>query len=83
MKVETHNHPTAIASRAHRPAQAAKLRRRRDRARLQAESRLAWLHGFKLFDSGGKPGHIASPLQIMTEGPLGGAAFNNEFGGPT
>ncbi len=30
----------------------------------------------------GKPGHIASPLQIMTEGPLGGAAFNNEFGRP-
>ena len=26
--------------------------------------------------------HIASPLQIMTEGPLGGAAFNNEFGRP-
>uniref|UniRef100_UPI00258C0157 phosphoribosylformylglycinamidine synthase n=1 Tax=Diaphorobacter sp. TaxID=1934310 RepID=UPI00258C0157 len=31
---------------------------------------------------GGKPEHIASPLQIMTEGPLGGAAFNNEFGRP-
>jgi phosphoribosylformylglycinamidine (FGAM) synthase-like enzyme len=30
----------------------------------------------------GKPEHIASPLQIMIEGPLGGAAFNNEFGGP-
>ena len=30
----------------------------------------------------GKPGHIASPLQIMIEGPLGGAAFNNEFGRP-
>ncbi|HEX5310759.1 MAG TPA: hypothetical protein VFW72_03045, partial [Aquabacterium sp.] len=30
----------------------------------------------------GKPAHIASPLQIMTEGPLGGAAFNNEFGRP-
>jgi hypothetical protein len=30
----------------------------------------------------GKPEHIASPLQIMTEGPLGGAAFNNEFGRP-
>jgi phosphoribosylformylglycinamidine synthase len=25
---------------------------------------------------------MASPLQIMTEGPLGGAAFNNEFGRP-
>ncbi len=30
----------------------------------------------------GKPAHIASPLQIMVEGPLGGAAFNNEFGRP-
>ena len=30
----------------------------------------------------GKPGHIASPLQIMIEGPLGGAAFNNEYGRP-
>ena len=30
----------------------------------------------------GKPEHIASALQIMTEGPLGGAAFNNEFGRP-
>ncbi len=28
----------------------------------------------------GKPDRIASPLQIMIEGPLGGAAFNNEFG---
>jgi phosphoribosylformylglycinamidine synthase len=30
----------------------------------------------------GKPGHIASALQIMLDGPLGGAAFNNEFGRP-
>ncbi|HRI17961.1 MAG TPA: phosphoribosylformylglycinamidine synthase, partial [Burkholderiaceae bacterium] len=30
----------------------------------------------------GKPGHIASPLRIMIDGPLGGAAFNNEFGRP-
>ncbi|MEY4536508.1 MAG: hypothetical protein RL171_659, partial [Pseudomonadota bacterium] len=30
----------------------------------------------------GKPEHIASPLQIMIEGPLGGAAFSNEFGRP-
>jgi phosphoribosylformylglycinamidine synthase len=28
------------------------------------------------------PGHLATPWQIMTEGPLGGAAFNNEFGRP-
>ena len=30
----------------------------------------------------GKPEHIASALQIMIDGPLGGAAFNNEFGRP-
>ena len=30
----------------------------------------------------GKPEHIASALQIMIEGPIGGAAFNNEFGRP-
>jgi phosphoribosylformylglycinamidine synthase len=30
----------------------------------------------------GKPSRIASPLQIMIDGPLGGAAFNNEFGRP-
>ena len=31
----------------------------------------------------GKPDRIASPLQIMIDGPLGSAAFNNEFGRPT
>jgi phosphoribosylformylglycinamidine synthase len=30
----------------------------------------------------GKPVRIATPLQIMTDGPLGGAAYNNEFGRP-
>ncbi len=30
----------------------------------------------------GAPGHIASPLEIMVEGPIGAAAFNNEFGRP-
>src|SRR5690606_33650352 len=30
----------------------------------------------------GKPARIASALQIMLEGPIGGAAFNNEFGRP-
>ena len=33
-------------------------------------------------DPVGRPEHIASPLQIMLDGPLGGAAFNNEFGRP-
>ena len=30
----------------------------------------------------GAPARIATPLSIMTDGPLGGAAFNNEFGRP-
>ena len=30
----------------------------------------------------GRPSRIASPLQIMIDGPLGGAAYNNEFGRP-
>ena len=30
----------------------------------------------------GKPNHIASSLEIMLEGPIGAAAFNNEFGRP-
>ncbi|HLY96355.1 MAG TPA: phosphoribosylformylglycinamidine synthase, partial [Sideroxyarcus sp.] len=33
-------------------------------------------------DAVGKPGRIASPLQIMIDGPIGSAAFNNEFGRP-
>ena len=43
-------------------------------------SKLDW--NLTSIQSYGKPGHIASPLQIMIEGPLGGAAFNNEFGRP-
>jgi phosphoribosylformylglycinamidine synthase len=30
----------------------------------------------------GKPGRIVSPLQIMIDGPIGAAGFNNEFGRP-
>ncbi|MDH4285264.1 MAG: phosphoribosylformylglycinamidine synthase, partial [Gallionellaceae bacterium] len=33
-------------------------------------------------NSYGKPGRIVSALQIMLDGPIGGAAFNNEFGRP-
>jgi phosphoribosylformylglycinamidine synthase len=32
--------------------------------------------------SPGKPSHIASPLEIMIQAPVGAAAFNNEFGRP-
>lgn len=85
MKVETHNHPTAIS-----PFPGASTGAggeiRDEGATGRGSKPKAGLTGFtvsKLWDGGfGKPEHIASPLQIMTEGPLGGAAFNNEFGRP-
>jgi phosphoribosylformylglycinamidine synthase len=89
MKVETHNHPTAIS-----PFPGASTGAggeiRDEGATGRGSKPKAGLTGFtvsKLWggwsdEAGGKPGHIASPLQIMTEGPLGGAAFNNEFGRP-
>jgi len=85
MKVETHNHPTAIS-----PFPGASTGAggeiRDEGATGRGSKPKAGLTGFtvsKLFDGDyGKPGHIASPLQIMLEGPLGGAAFNNEFGRP-
>ena len=85
MKVETHNHPTAIS-----PFPGASTGAggeiRDEGATGRGSKPKAGLTGFtvsKLWDSPhGKPAHIASPLQIMTEGPLGGAAFNNEFGRP-
>ncbi|WP_426146127.1 phosphoribosylformylglycinamidine synthase [Polaromonas sp. DSR2-3-2] len=85
MKVETHNHPTAISP--FPGASTGAGGEIRDEGATGRGSRpKAGLTGFtvsKLFDGDyGKPGHIASPLQIMTEGPLGGAAFNNEFGRP-
>ncbi len=85
MKVETHNHPTAIS-----PFPGASTGAggeiRDEGATGRGSKPKAGLTGFsvsKLWDGRyGKPDHIASPLQIMTEGPLGGAAFNNEFGRP-
>ncbi len=85
MKVETHNHPTAIS-----PFPGASTGAggeiRDEGATGRGSKPKAGLTGFtvsRLWDGGfGKPEHIASPLQIMTEGPLGGAAFNNEFGRP-
>ena len=85
MKVETHNHPTAIS-----PFPGASTGAggeiRDEGATGRGSKPKAGLTGFtvsKLWGSDfGKPEHIASPLQIMTEGPLGGAAFNNEFGRP-
>jgi phosphoribosylformylglycinamidine synthase len=85
MKVETHNHPTAI-SPFPGAATGAGGEIRDEGATGRGSRPKAGLTGFtvsRLFDGAyGKPGHIASPLQIMTEGPLGGAAFNNEFGRP-
>jgi phosphoribosylformylglycinamidine synthase len=85
MKVETHNHPTAISP--FPGASTGAGGEIRDEGATGRGSRpKAGLSGFtvsKLFEGEyGKPDHIASPLQIMTEGPLGGAAFNNEFGRP-
>ncbi len=85
MKVETHNHPTAISP--FPGASTGAGGEIRDEGATGRGSRpKAGLTGFtvsKLWGSElGKPEHIASPLQIMTEGPLGGAAFNNEFGRP-
>lgn len=85
MKVETHNHPTAIS-----PFPGASTGAggeiRDEGATGRGAKPKAGLTGFsvsKLWDSPtGRPAHIASALQIMTEGPLGGAAFNNEFGRP-
>ncbi|WP_312760038.1 phosphoribosylformylglycinamidine synthase [Pulveribacter sp.] len=85
MKVETHNHPTAIS-----PFPGASTGAggeiRDEGATGRGSKPKAGLTGFtvsKLWGSDvGRPEHIASPLQIMTEGPLGGAAFNNEFGRP-
>ena len=94
MKVETHNHPTAIS-----PFPGASTGAggeiRDEGATGRGARPKAGLTGFSVSNLHlpgtaepweqqpvGKPGHIASALQIMTEGPLGGAAFNNEFGRP-
>nr|MDP2190937.1 phosphoribosylformylglycinamidine synthase [Rhodoferax sp.] len=89
MKVETHNHPTAI-SPFPGAATGAGGEIRDEGATGRGSKPKAGLTGFTVSKINwnltpinyGKPDHIASPLQIMTEGPLGGAAFNNEFGRP-
>jgi phosphoribosylformylglycinamidine synthase len=89
MKVETHNHPTAI-SPFPGAATGAGGEIRDEGATGRGSRPKAGLTGFSVskldLDSKGtgygKPEHIASALQIMIEGPLGGAAFNNEFGRP-
>ena len=93
MKVETHNHPTAISpfpgaatgSGGEIRDEAATGRGARSKAGLTGFSvsnlRIPgfvqpWEH------AAGRPAHIASALEIMLEGPIGAAAFNNEFGRP-
>ena len=87
MKVETHNHPTAISPFAG-AATGAGGEIRDEGATGRGSRPKAGLTGFtvsRLWPLGevSKPAHIASALQIMTEGPLGSAAFNNEFGRPS
>jgi phosphoribosylformylglycinamidine synthase len=94
MKVETHNHPTAIS-----PFPGASTGAggeiRDEGATGRGAKPKAGLTGFTVSDLNGDlngvrshlnsnsfPSHMATPWQIMTEGPLGGAAFNNEFGRP-
>ena len=92
MKVETHNHPTAISP--FPGASTGAGGEIRDEGSTGRGSRpKSGLTGFSVSNLHipgtdepwernpyGKPDHIASPLQIMIDGPLGGAAFNNEFG---
>ena len=94
MKVETHNHPTAIS-----PFPGASTGSggeiRDEGATGRGAKPKAGLNGFSVshlripgfeqpWESAdiGKPDRIASALSIMLEGPIGGASFNNEFGRP-
>ncbi len=94
MKVETHNHPTAISPY---PGAATGVGGEiRDEAATGAGScTLAGICGFMVSNLripgfpqpwerifADFPTRLATPLQIMTEGPIGGAAFGNEFGRP-
>ncbi|KQW76659.1 phosphoribosylformylglycinamidine synthase [Methylibium sp. Root1272] len=94
MKVETHNHPTAISPFAGASTGAGGEIRDEGATGRGARPK-AGLTGFSVSNLQlpgtdepwervryGKPEHIASALQIMIDGPLGGAAFNNEFGRP-
>ncbi|MGI9327262.1 MAG: phosphoribosylformylglycinamidine synthase [Pseudomonadales bacterium] len=93
MKVETHNHPTGIAP--YPGAATGSGGEIRDEGAVGRGSKpKAALTGFTTshlnlpeypepweLDTG-KPEHMVSALDIMLEGPIGGASFNNEFGRP-
>lgn len=93
IKVETHNHPTAI-SPFPGAATGAGGEIRDEGAIGNGGKPKAGLCGFMTSNLEipeavqpwerpvGKPSRIASALEIMTDGPLGSAAFNNEFGRP-
>jgi phosphoribosylformylglycinamidine synthase len=94
MKVETHNHPTAI-SPFPGAATGSGGEIRDEGATGRGAKPKAGLVGFTVSHldlpgwrqpweraSPGKPERIASPLSIMLEGPIGAASFNNEFGRP-
>ncbi|MDX5299049.1 MAG: phosphoribosylformylglycinamidine synthase, partial [Gammaproteobacteria bacterium] len=93
MKVETHNHPTAISP--HPGAGTGAGGEIRDEgATGRGAKPKAGLTGFTVSNLNipgfaqpweqpyGKPERIVSALDIMIEGPIGGASFNNEFGRP-
>jgi phosphoribosylformylglycinamidine synthase len=93
MKVETHNHPTGISP--HPGAGTGAGGEIRDEAATGRGARpKAGLSGFSVshlripgfaqpweFEDS-RPATMATPLTIMTEGPIGAAAYNNEFGRP-
>ena len=93
IKVETHNHPTAI-SPFPGAATGSGGEIRDEGATGRGSKPKAGLVGYSVSNlripgaeqpwekDNGKPGHIASALQIMLEAPLGACAFNNEFGRP-
>lgn len=95
MKVETHNHPTAIAPDPG-AATGAGGEIRDEGATGRGAKPKAGLCGFSVsnlripgaerpWEAGqawGRPGRMVSALDIMLEGPIGAAAFNNEFGRP-
>ncbi len=93
MKVETHNHPTAISPDPG-AATGSGGEIRDEGATGRGAKPKAGLCGFSVSNlripgleqpwerDHGKPGRIASALDIMLEGPIGAAAFNNEFGRP-
>ena len=92
-KVETHNHPTAI-SPFPGAATGSGGEIRDEGATGRGGKPKAGLTGFTVSNlrlpgapqpwegPERKPAHIASPFEIMVDGPLGAAAFNNEFGRP-